>query len=64
MFHPTQRNPIRAIRAVEATVFRADGSRAVIGTLGTIVYDPDGTAHLSFTIAPGPGDLLRTDLAA
>lgn len=54
----------RTIRAAEATIFRADGTRAVIGTLGTIVYDTDGNAHVSFTIAPREGDLLRTDLAA
>lgn len=62
MFHNIK--PARAIRAVEATIFRADGTRAVIGTLGTIEYDAEGNARVTFTIAPRDGDLVRTDLAA
>lgn len=55
--------PDREIRAVEATIFHADGSRSVIGTLGTVTYAPDGTARVTFTV-PGPTDMVRTDLAA
>lgn len=62
MFHNIK--PARAIRAVEATIFRADGTRAVIGTLGTIEYDTEGNARVTFTIAPRDGDLVRADLAA
>lgn len=54
--------PEREIRGVEATIFHADGSRSVIGTLGTVTYDVDGTAHVSFTV-PGPGDTVRLDLS-
>lgn len=61
MFHSPA--PPRAIRAVEATIFHADGSRSVIGTLGTVTYAPDGTATVTFTVPGRPGDTVRHDLA-
>ncbi|WCD44127.1 hypothetical protein Kuura_049 [Caulobacter phage Kuura] len=47
---------------VALTFFNPDGSRLVVGPLGTVRYDADGTASWAMGEAPSLAATVRSDL--